>query len=160
MLSVETHCISLAAVPVIGFLIQSCRLLKTFVEDITKDVSRLIEGSPHSSDRRRPRTKEAMAASFAGVIQNHSTVKQLGFNLYVFVSFFSAQAQNIAFYFRFVDKFNDCYEFIIIDISLWANLTICSTLLTLQFEMVEYCFHNKIIVMEMSNVNWWLFPLY
>lgn len=136
-LGIGLHCISFAAVPVICFLIQSCRLLKTFVEDITKDVCRLQERSSHSSNGPREHLKREIVEYFAILIQNHSTLKQLS-SLWLgdFIDFFLFARKFL--HFRFVVKFNDCYEFVIIDISLWANLTICSTLLTFQFELVEY----------------------
>lgn len=99
MLCVEIHCIAFAAVPVIGFLIQSCRLLKTFVEDITKDVSRLVESSPHSS--RITRTRKTTAEYFISLIQDHSTVKQLRFHL---ASFRFCSSSNCC------DSFQICWQ--------------------------------------------------
>ena len=132
---IETTCDDFSGLPVACFLFQSCQLFEAFVEDIARDVS-LLDIEFCSSEANRHQATE----NFVNVLRNFTTVKQLSdamiFDrmsiLVIFAIFWS-----ILLIFRFVYKFNECYEFIITDISLWSNIMITTTLLTIQFELVE-----------------------
>lgn len=107
--STEIFCMTYADIPVFWFLFQSCQLFEAFVEDISNAVLHLDMDKSKSAKETQIQPTE----QFINLLRNFSTIKQ------------------------FVNKFNDCYEYIVTSISLWANLTICSTLLTLQFELVK-----------------------
>lgn len=135
MLCVVVHFMAYSAIPLICFLIESCFLMKTFVEDISKDIPLLNEDVAHSSNKKSTK-KTQIAKHFSNMLQNHSIVKQLSkIDFYAVMLYFYCHC---TIHFRFAMNFNDCYEFIIIDISIWAHSSICCTLLSIHFELVEY----------------------
>lgn len=129
--SIDTVCSDFSGLPVACFLFQTCQLFQAFVEDISNDVS-LLDLEFCSSEAKGPE----MIQKFNSIIHNFAIVKQLS-EMKRRKHFFSIFVWTFT-YFRFVGKFNECYEYIITDISFWANLMICTTLLTIQFEIVEF----------------------
>lgn len=61
-------------------------------------------------------------------------------------------------YFRFVGKFNEIYEFVIIAVFFWTLSTVCCSLLALQFALAEIL-SNPFQLMEILFMLLWSFGL-
>lgn len=90
------------------------------------------------------------------IIQNHSLVKELSDELNtITIAKIFAHHYN---HFRFVDTFNDMYEFVIVAVFFWTLSTICCSLLAFQFGLAEIG-SNKIQLMEILFMLLWSFGL-
>lgn len=108
-----------------SFTIASCWLIFTFIEDIENDLSGL------NTNKIRKLNCQTLKKRFCKIIQQFCMIEQL-----------SARKTNlnnvlidIPFYFnfscRFINHFNNIYEFLILGYFVWSLSTICCTLFLL-----------------------------
>lgn len=119
------------------FMIGSSLLLMDFVGDITNNLSHLIDTQTLERGNHAKIT-----VNFYDTVQFHSCAKQLSWHLpldYLHILFHNLN-------FRFTKEFSEIYEFIITGAFLWCLVTICSSLLVLQAEIVK--------VSYMKSVSW------
>ena len=131
--SPSTFCILFCAVPSTCFFIGSGWLLISFAKNMRNDLSHF--NAVASSRRHRAEVK----GSFCQIIQIYSDVKELSdivFNLvvngikFIFIKFLTL--------FRIVGEFNVVYEYKILALFLWTLLSIASSLIVFQIELVKY----------------------
>lgn len=112
----------------ICFLIGFCWTMISFGEDIEIELSTLNDAATKYSSK--------IKINLVNIIQFHSKAKQLSSNS---IFFLKQLCHNFSFEkCRFVFDFLDINEVIILIYFLWSISTICSTLLVIQMEIVEY----------------------
>lgn len=131
--SMATFCTCLYLTASLCFYIGSTWMLKSFVEDAANGFSHLNEAETSH------RNSKKMKTHFNDIVQLYADAKEL--SEWQIHQLFQIHLNLMWNTFRCVNEFSDIYEFIILGIFLWCTTTICSSLLVLQAEIVEYIFY-------------------
>lgn len=132
---IDAYCAAFCAAPIVIFLVTGCLLIKCIIEDITNDLALNVNKKITSNKKHEKILKEY----FCYLIQDVSEAKQLSEKRDVMTK---TQTQSVIliilfFYSRFVSEFNQIFKLIITAYFLWGLLTISSSLLSLQCELVK-----------------------
>lgn len=128
-----------------SFFIGSCEILMAFALDLKQEFHVLIK----NPDQNQAELKKKLSE----FVQFHCDAKQLRINSKRFDSFQYISNNSIDLFHmnsRQVEKFGVVYKFIITNLALWSIWNICSTLLVVQIEIVEYINNKLQICVEFS----------
>lgn len=130
-------------VPIPCLFIGSCCLVSSFVEDVTTELKQ------HFSDGQFQRcvgeaTNAEMMNHFIKLVQFHMDTKQLSGNPDSTHSKCWTSITISLVHFRLSDEINSIYQYTALSMFLWSMLSICSSLLVIQTELVK-CKREHII---------------
>lgn len=156
--AIGTYCTSANGVSIVCSMIGCCWLLKTFVEDITKDLANLeandiFRGSIGQSE---------IKGRFNSEVKYFTMVKQLSVSELRLIHAFSYKVVmikrgfNCDFFIksdRLVEEFNTNFQILITGIYVWIRLTVWSSIITLIYQLVEYYFETNCMNMYCQGAS-------
>lgn len=126
--AIDIFCVVFNMTPVLGFMLGACLLSIAFIEDIASKFNDLPPNEPETM---------AVKKRFCNVIQLYSSVKELSDPLNQFIGREIIEICAFAFSNRFMDLFNQMYEFMVFVTLAWCLASISCDFLLLQSELVE-----------------------
>lgn len=137
------------------FSIGFCMLLKAFIENIIIDLNEFFEKmkkplkKPGKKLSQKPIQRPKSAKQlFCNIVQDYCELKELSCKYRILFSTIFFQHSNFC---RFISLVNEIFEFTFTNIFLWSLLTVCTSLLFLQFGFVEYQIELRIF-QRMQNL--------
>ncbi|XP_031626848.1 uncharacterized protein LOC116343092 [Contarinia nasturtii] len=109
------YCVLLATASILIYATTSCCMILAFVNDLKQEVNTL------NAIGKDGRNQTELKGKLSEFVEFHVTVKEFAF------------------------KYADAYEFIFLIYFLWSSVTICSTLLIAEFELVGFITFNNVI---------------